>query len=177
MLYLRRSYLITCSPNTQPIQPPTLANSQPSTDDRSPEISQKLAIPLPQPCRVRGSNPILAPLSAVAFVRFAWFVHRWAISPLCRLKLRSAQNNLEPMIDRHIFSAILYLLGRYPKRKEQMKTTLIIAILTPVLLFVVSGQIVLTLANITAILLISGLATATVLMICALTIDQKKGLN
>jgi hypothetical protein len=81
------------------------------------------------------------------------------------------------MIDNAIFSATLYLLGTDPKRKEQMKTTLIIAILTPVLLFVVSGQIVLTLANITAILLISGLATATVLMICALTIDQKKGLN
>jgi hypothetical protein len=55
-----------------------------------------------------------------------------------------------------------------------MKTTLAIAILTPVLLFVLSGQIVLTFANITAILLISGLATATVLMVCALVIDQKK---
>ena len=44
-----------------PIQPPTLANPQPSTDDRSPANSQKLATPLPQPCRVRGSTGNLAP--------------------------------------------------------------------------------------------------------------------
>ena len=58
-----------------------------------------------------------------------------------------------------------------------MKTTLVIAILTPVLLFVVSGQIVLTLANITAILLISGLAAVTILMIYALVIDQNKAVK
>jgi hypothetical protein len=80
--------------------------------------------------------------------------------------------------DRHLypFSAILYLLGKLSKdRNKEMKTTLVIAILTPALLFAVSGQIVLTLANITAILLISGLATATILMIYVLVIDQKKG--
>jgi hypothetical protein len=102
-----------------PIQPPTLANSQPSTDDRSPANSQKLAIPLPQPCRVRGSNPILAPLSAVAFVRFAWFVHRWAISPLCRLKLRSAQNNLEPMIDNDSFLLPFTYWERIPNGRNK----------------------------------------------------------
>ena len=79
------------------------------------------------------------------------------------------------MIDASTFCAILEPLGKRPnKGRYKMKTTLAIAILTPVLLFVVSGQIVLTFANITAILLISGLATATVLMVCALTIDQKK---
>ena len=58
-----------------------------------------------------------------------------------------------------------------------MKTTLVIAILTPALLFAVSGQIVLTFANITAILLISGLAAVTILMVYALIIDQKKAVK
>ena len=47
--------------------------------------------------------------------------------------------------------------------------TFIIAALLPVYLFIVSGQIVLTVANIGAMLLIAGLATSVVAMIAALS--------
>jgi hypothetical protein len=47
--------------------------------------------------------------------------------------------------------------------------TFIIAALLPVYLFIVSGQIVLTLANIGAILLLSGLSLSVVVMIAALS--------
>jgi hypothetical protein len=47
--------------------------------------------------------------------------------------------------------------------------TFIIAALLPVYLFIVSGQIVLTVANIGAMLLIAGLATSVIAMIAALS--------
>jgi hypothetical protein len=47
--------------------------------------------------------------------------------------------------------------------------TFIIAALLPVYLFIVSGQIVLTVANIGAILLLSGLSLSVVVMIAALS--------
>ena len=48
----------------------------------------------------------------------------------------------------------------------------IIAALLPVYLFIVSGQIVLTLANIGAMLLIAGLATSVIVMIAALSTNK-----
>jgi hypothetical protein len=54
-----------------------------------------------------------------------------------------------------------------------MKALFILAGLTPVYLFIVSGQIVLTLANIGAMLLIAGLATSVVLMITAINSEVK----
>ena len=54
-----------------------------------------------------------------------------------------------------------------------MKSLFILAGLTPVYLFMVSGQIVLTLANIGAMLLIAGLATSIVLMIAAMNSGVK----
>ena len=53
-----------------------------------------------------------------------------------------------------------------------MRSLFILAALTPVYLFIVSGQIVLTLANIGAILLIAGLATSVVVMIAALSTNK-----
>lgn len=54
-----------------------------------------------------------------------------------------------------------------------MSALFILAALTPPLLFVISGQIVLTLANIGAMLLIAGLATSVVLMIVAINSEVK----
>lgn len=54
-----------------------------------------------------------------------------------------------------------------------MSALFILASLTPPLLFVISGQIVLTLANIGAMLLIAGLATSVVLMIVAINSEVK----
>jgi len=54
-----------------------------------------------------------------------------------------------------------------------MSVLFILAALTPPLLFVISGQIVLTLANIGAMLLIAGLATSIVLMIAAMNSGVK----
>jgi len=54
-----------------------------------------------------------------------------------------------------------------------MSALFILAALTPPLLFVISGQIVLTLANIGAMLLIAGLATSIVLMIAAMNSEVK----
>ncbi len=54
-----------------------------------------------------------------------------------------------------------------------MSALFILAALTPPLLFIVSGQIVLTLANIGALLLIAGLATSVVLMIVAMNSEVK----
>jgi hypothetical protein len=54
-----------------------------------------------------------------------------------------------------------------------MSALFILAALTPPLLFVISGQIVLTLANIGAMLLIAGLATSIVLMIAAMNSGVK----
>ena len=51
-------------------------------------------------------------------------------------------------------------------------TTFIIAALLPAYLFIVSGQIVLTLANIGAMLLIAGLATSVIVMIAALNTNK-----
>jgi hypothetical protein len=48
-----------------------------------------------------------------------------------------------------------------------MKALFILAALTPPLLFIVSGQIVLTVANIGAMLLIAGLATSITVAIAA----------
>ena len=53
-----------------------------------------------------------------------------------------------------------------------MKALFILAGLTPVYLFIVSGQIVLTLANMGAILLIAGLATSVTVMIAALSTNK-----
>jgi hypothetical protein len=50
-----------------------------------------------------------------------------------------------------------------------MKALFILAGLTPVYLFMVSGQIVLTLANIGAMLLIAGLATSLTVAIAELS--------
>jgi len=50
-----------------------------------------------------------------------------------------------------------------------MKALFILAGLTPVYLFMVSGQIVLTVANIGAMLLIAGLATSLTIAIAALS--------
>jgi hypothetical protein len=55
-----------------------------------------------------------------------------------------------------------------------MKALFILAALTPPLLFVISGQIVLTVANIGAMLLIAGLATSVVLMITAINSEVKR---
>jgi hypothetical protein len=55
-----------------------------------------------------------------------------------------------------------------------MSALFILAALTPPLLFIVSGQIVLTLANIGAMLLIAGLATSVILMITALNSEVKR---
>ena len=54
-----------------------------------------------------------------------------------------------------------------------MSALFILAALTPPLLFVISGQIVLTLANIGAMLLIAGLATSVILMITAINSEVK----
>jgi hypothetical protein len=54
-----------------------------------------------------------------------------------------------------------------------MSALFILAALTPPLLFIVSGQIVLTVANIGALLLIAGLATSVVLMIVAINSEVK----
>ena len=54
-----------------------------------------------------------------------------------------------------------------------MRSLFILAGLTPVYLFIVSGQIVLTLANIGAMLLIASLATSVVLMITAINSGVK----
>jgi hypothetical protein len=54
-----------------------------------------------------------------------------------------------------------------------MSALFILAALTPPLLFIVSGQIVLTVANIGALLLIAGLATSVVLMITAINSEVK----
>jgi hypothetical protein len=54
-----------------------------------------------------------------------------------------------------------------------MSALFILAALTPPLLFIVSGQIVLTVANIGALLLIAGLATSVILMITALNSEVK----
>jgi hypothetical protein len=54
-----------------------------------------------------------------------------------------------------------------------MSALFILAALTPPLLFIVSGQIVLTVANIGALLLIAGLATSVVLMIAAINSEVK----
>jgi hypothetical protein len=50
-----------------------------------------------------------------------------------------------------------------------MSALFILAAITPALLFMVSGQIVLTLANIGAMLLIAGLATSLTVAIAALS--------
>ena len=50
-----------------------------------------------------------------------------------------------------------------------MKALFILAGLTPVYLFIVSGQIVLTVANIGAMLLIAGLATSLTVAIAAMS--------
>ena len=50
--------------------------------------------------------------------------------------------------------------------------TFIIAALLPVYLFIVSGQIVLTVANIGALLLIAGLATSITVAISALSTNK-----
>jgi hypothetical protein len=55
-----------------------------------------------------------------------------------------------------------------------MSALFILAALTPPLLFIVSGQIVLTVANIGALLLIAGLATSVVLMITAINSEVKR---
>ena len=54
-----------------------------------------------------------------------------------------------------------------------MSALFILAALTPPLLFIVSGQIVLAVANIGALLLIAGLATSVILMITALNSEVK----
>ena len=54
-----------------------------------------------------------------------------------------------------------------------MSALFILAALTPPLLFIISGQIVLTVANIGALLLIAGLATSVVLMIVAINSEVK----
>jgi hypothetical protein len=54
-----------------------------------------------------------------------------------------------------------------------MSALFILAAITPPLLFIVSGQIVLTVANIGALLLIAGLATSVILMITALNSEVK----
>jgi hypothetical protein len=54
-----------------------------------------------------------------------------------------------------------------------MSALFILAAITPPLLFIVSGQIVLTVANIGALLLIAGLATSVVLMIAAINSEVK----
>jgi|LakMenE18May11ns_1017448.scaffolds.fasta_scaffold9663450_3 hypothetical protein len=54
-----------------------------------------------------------------------------------------------------------------------MSALFILAAITPPLLFIVSGQIVLTVANIGALLLIAGLATSVVLMIVAINSEVK----
>jgi len=43
--------------------------------------------------------------------------------PLMSPKARHLKQSLKPMIDTHIISAILYLLGRYPKKEGKMKLT------------------------------------------------------
>ena len=53
-----------------------------------------------------------------------------------------------------------------------MSALFILAGLTPAYLFIVSGQIVLTLANIGAMLLIAGLATSIIVMIAALNTNK-----
>jgi hypothetical protein len=50
-----------------------------------------------------------------------------------------------------------------------MSALFLIAVITPALLFFISGQIVLTLANIGALLLIAGLATSITVAIAALS--------
>ena len=50
--------------------------------------------------------------------------------------------------------------------------TFIIAALLPAYLFIASGQIVLTVANIGAMLLIAGLATSVIVMIAALNTNK-----
>ncbi len=50
-----------------------------------------------------------------------------------------------------------------------MSALFILAALTPPLLFVISGQIVLTVANIGAMLLIAGLATSITVAIAAMS--------
>ncbi len=54
-----------------------------------------------------------------------------------------------------------------------MSALFILAAITPPLLFIVSGQIVLTVANIGALLLIAGLATSITVMIAALNSGVK----
>ena len=54
-----------------------------------------------------------------------------------------------------------------------MKALFILAAITPPLLFIVSGQIVLTVANIGALLLIAGLATSVTVRIAALNSGVK----
>ena len=54
-----------------------------------------------------------------------------------------------------------------------MSALFILAAITPPLLFIVSGQIVLTVANIGALLLIAGLATSVVLMIVAINSEVR----
>jgi hypothetical protein len=53
-----------------------------------------------------------------------------------------------------------------------MSALFILAAITPPLLFIVSGQIVLTLANIGALLLCAGLATSVTVMIAALSTNK-----
>jgi hypothetical protein len=50
-----------------------------------------------------------------------------------------------------------------------MSALFLIAVITPALLFFISGQIVLTLANIGAMLLIAGLATSITVAIAAMS--------
>jgi hypothetical protein len=54
-----------------------------------------------------------------------------------------------------------------------MSALFILAAITPPLLFIVSGQIVLTVANIGALLLIAGLATSVTVMIVAINSEVK----
>jgi hypothetical protein len=54
-----------------------------------------------------------------------------------------------------------------------MSALFLIAVITPALLFFISGQIVLTVANIGALLLIAGLATSMTVMIAALNSGVK----
>jgi hypothetical protein len=50
-----------------------------------------------------------------------------------------------------------------------MKALFLTAVITPALLFAISGQIVLTLANIGALFLIAGLATSVTVAIAAMS--------
>ena len=53
-----------------------------------------------------------------------------------------------------------------------MSALFILAAITPPLMFIVSSQIVLTLANIGALLLCAGLATSVTVMIAALSTNK-----